>query len=640
MDLAIELLGALPDLPLFGPLWSLFRPGFISFLKTVRGKSDDEKIQVINKVVEIMLYSGVEFIAGYIWGLLKGVWEALTDPFVMLWQLGKGLFKVTDWLAGMGNRFFGGGSNNSGNATEEGQNAETQGVRVVHARTRNIDTAEASQSAGQTTIATNNNTEPSNQALGGRVAEMANELRPPAEQVRDNFFDAAQEYFSGSEGSSFDRLREKLGEAWDSAQSSIEGQGAQLADRTVNFLLAPNAAQAGADSAFKVGEFIGWLAGTIITEIVIAYFSAGTVTAAKGVMGVVKWIARLIDKVGDIFGVLFRVIGRLGKAVFKLFRKVGELFARAGRGAIRTVLSALETIANKLKRFADEIIGRLGGRAGRQAGGEAGERALRETSEEATERLGRESAEEVGERGAREAREEAGERGARDAATEVTELPAAIAEASAIAAANDALDTPIPILIGLLLPLKRRYRWIERFEARPKAALGHYSIHMIASDNEIDSQYSTSLLQSQEVPHRPLTPEQRRDLHNKVDNRTISRDEWERLQWDRRFSNRRSRGVARYWRSEKKRLREGLPGTRQWTPEQRQAILAGRTPQLEGSAIEGHHRYNAIDYPQLADDPLNIYPVSRAEHQYRWHGGNWQNDTMGEPLNPLFPEEF
>ncbi|MDR9863258.1 hypothetical protein, partial [Pseudomonas baetica] len=44
--------------------------------------------------------------------------------------------------------------------------------------------------------------------------------------------------------------------------------------------------------------------------------------------------------------------------------------------------------------------------------------------------------------------------------------------------------------------------------------------------------------------------------------------------------------------------------------------------------------------PQLADKPFNIYPVTREEHLYRWHDGNFQKDTMGKPLNPLISEDF
>jgi GHH signature containing HNH/Endo VII superfamily nuclease toxin len=152
--------------------------------------------------------------------------------------------------------------------------------------------------------------------------------------------------------------------------------------------------------------------------------------------------------------------------------------------------------------------------------------------------------------------------------------------------------------------------------------------------------FEDNTVPSYQTPHRPVTDAQRRVLRQKLNDRTITREEYARLEWDRRFNNRRARGVSRFWSQERRLLRSGQPGTRNWTPEQRADILAGRTPKHNGIPIEGHHRYNALDHPQLADDASNIYPATDAEHFQRWHDGNYQNDTFGEPLNPQFPEEF
>ncbi|OCA77129.1 hypothetical protein BBI01_01310 [Chryseobacterium artocarpi] len=143
-----------------------------------------------------------------------------------------------------------------------------------------------------------------------------------------------------------------------------------------------------------------------------------------------------------------------------------------------------------------------------------------------------------------------------------------------------------------------------------------------------------------ETPFSPLSAADRKVLKEKLKNRTITKEEYKRLEWDRRFTNRRARGVSRFWANERKLLRDELPGTRDWTPEQRQDILNGKTPKFDGDPIEGHHRYNALDHPHLADNPHNIYPATDKEHLYRWHGGNYRNDTYGTPNNPHYPEEF
>jgi hypothetical protein len=143
-----------------------------------------------------------------------------------------------------------------------------------------------------------------------------------------------------------------------------------------------------------------------------------------------------------------------------------------------------------------------------------------------------------------------------------------------------------------------------------------------------------------ELPYQPLGPREEAELLAKAKNRTITSDEWARLQFHRRLKNRRNRGVDRFWAQERRRLRAGEPGTRNWTDEQRADILAGRTPKHAGAPMEGHHKHNAADYPDIADQGDNIYPATRDEHLNRWHGGNFQNDTDGAPLDTSVGEEF
>ena len=141
-------------------------------------------------------------------------------------------------------------------------------------------------------------------------------------------------------------------------------------------------------------------------------------------------------------------------------------------------------------------------------------------------------------------------------------------------------------------------------------------------------------------PYSQLSPKLKKELLNKVEDRKITKNEYKLLQWDRRFKNRRNRGVKRCWTQERNELLKGGNGTRNWNQQQRSDIINRKTPQFNGKPMEGHHKYNAIDYPQIADDPKNIYLATNNEHFERWHGGNYQNDTCGVPLNPSYPEEF
>lgn len=73
---------------------------------------------------------------------------------------------------------------------------------------------------------------------------------------------------------------------------------------------------------------------------------------------------------------------------------------------------------------------------------------------------------------------------------EAVELSAAMVQARAIAVANDALNTPVSAVIAQLMTLRRRYRWIERFEARLEGP-DTYSLWLIASRHQFYRRYTS-----------------------------------------------------------------------------------------------------------------------------------------------------
>src|SRR5690606_26967368 len=52
------------------------------------------------------------------------------------------------------------------------------------------------------------------------------------------------------------------------------------------------------------------------------------------------------------------------------------------------------------------------------------------------------------------------------------------------------------------------------------------------------------------VPYSPVTKSQRAVLKSKMDQRTMTKEEYKRLDWDRRFANKRAKGVSRFWADE------------------------------------------------------------------------------------------
>jgi hypothetical protein len=146
-------------------------------------------------------------------------------------------------------------------------------------------------------------------------------------------------------------------------------------------------------------------------------------------------------------------------------------------------------------------------------------------------------------------------------------------------------------------------------------------------------------LTPRETPYKIMSSKKMKILNEKVKNRTITREEWKQLQWNKRFKRRRDRGVDNFWEQEKVRVMNGNP-TRNWTPEQIKDILNGNIPKHNGKPIIGHHAYSASKYPQLADKGEIIYPVTFREHLYLWHGGNYRDSLPGRPINDSIPNDF
>jgi hypothetical protein len=114
------------------------------------------------------------------------------------------------------------------------------------------------------------------------------------------------------------------------------------------------------------------------------------------------------------------------------------------------------------------------------------------------------------------------------AAKKAKELPGAMAQAKAITKANDAANTPAPALIGVLnASVKSKYSWLKRFEARPKAVPGHYSIHMIASEHQVDPDYSVRVGPSGKRWDDPTMTEDEfiRDYKDRYPKTSLSDDE-------------------------------------------------------------------------------------------------------------------
>ena len=402
LDAIIGILQVLPELPIMGPLWSILKTGVLGFLEGVKGRDDNEKIAITNKLAKIISGASPAFMFGFIKGLLKGIWEGITDPFILMYTAIQGLGNLIQWLNDTANAAF----DNDDSASAPSPSSEST-ITQATSEYLSSESSEASfESPAQEQSAEGTIPPSERQSIGQRMGEMAAELQPPAEQVTGGFMPAIEEVFSGGEGMSYEELGQKLGEAWEAVQNAVQSAGQDLANRVCEFLLQDSAEG-------EMGEAVGWLAGTIAFEVVLGILTAGSVTAAKGVMKVLKIFAKVLDWTGEVMGVAFKGLAKLGGFVLDVVKGIGKLLSNAG-GAARVVMDGIREIGEKLLRFADELLGTVGRGASGEAAETAAERTARETAEAGAERTAREAAEAGSERAAQEAAEAGAERTTRE----------------------------------------------------------------------------------------------------------------------------------------------------------------------------------------------------------------------------------
>ena len=147
----------------------------------------------------------------------------------------------------------------------------------------------------------------------------------------------------------------------------------------------------------------------------------------------------------------------------------------------------------------------------------------------------------------------------------------------------------------------------------------------------------TKGLDTREHPskYKQISAKEKSRLESKVRDRTITKDEYKKLEWNKKISARRQDAVNEFWDQEQIRLQKGENGMRNWSPQQKADILNGKRPTYNGKTIQGHHTYSVSKYPHLSGNSEVIYPATFNEHLKGWHGGNFRNSLPGEPIKTI-----
>lgn len=400
LDVVIGILEETPNLPMFGLLWPLLKPGIIGFLQAFRDiDDDDEKIKVTDKIAKIISGASLDFLLGFVKGFLIGIWEGITDPFVLIYSAIELQYKLVNWLTETAARGLGSddeATTMTGERTDE-EPGETSSPTVLHRRDRTGVTEEDAE-------------------LAEVMQDTADELEDPATQVVDDFMPAVEEFFSGGEGMSLEELADKLSEAWTSIEDTIRDEGQELGEQAIDYLLQDQAEG-------EIGEGVGWLVGTITFEVVLAILTVGAANATEGILHTLEPLLKILDWTGEALGAAFRALKRAGGFVIDLVEGLGKAVSNAG-GSLGRVMDALREIGEILMSKADEMLGlssRLGDEVAEEVAEEAAEEAAEELVEETVEEVVEESVEEISEEAMEEATEEAVEETAEETAEEASE---------------------------------------------------------------------------------------------------------------------------------------------------------------------------------------------------------------------------
>ncbi|WP_336364718.1 eCIS core domain-containing protein [Halalkalicoccus salilacus] len=497
-----------------GPLASIVEETVVGFLVRVRDATDKVKIDASNRIAQLLGGGSLDFVGGFLWGMLKGLWEGLTDPFKLIYMLVKAGVGATRYLY---NLLVGGAAEAvhrvSPGETGTGEvptGASAGGTMAPTAEALSGVTAGSSPERPVTTATSEETVVPPSPTSA--TASSLQEAVATTAGVEEELL-AGQERAASRENATPEGLFGLLSSVWNQVLGKAKEIGASLAEALLGYLSLPD---------FELGDKLGSLAGMVLFEVLLNALTAFAYSAVSATRSVLRVIVRLLDVGGEIFGGLMKLFGKIRGPVTSALGGLGRFLEKIP--GLRTVWEKASNAFRSVFRYTDEAAsaGRGTRRAGTETAEEAGERVAKEVMEETGERAGREAVEEAGERTAREVGGEASKRTGRrtDEAAKATEYRQAVTLARGIVRVYDEADAPFNLLLGHLMSLTNRFRWIKRFEARPKGSAERHSVYLVSSPGKYVGSHEVS---SRNRPPAGLTERETQEYLTK----TYSSGTWE-----------------------------------------------------------------------------------------------------------------
>lgn len=480
LDIVVNALRSMVDLPFLGPLWPLLKAGVIGFLDRLRHMTDDVKEAVSNKVAKIISGASPAFMLAFVKGFLSGIWSGISDPISLLWSILDGIVGAVDAIGNAASRFL----------------APATPVTAVAAApvTAAPATAPSAKPDATPVPASASAAAPANDDRGSVSAllmQMVTDLAAPFADVTKNFWSAVSDYFSSTPGVTFGDLIDKLGNAWSSLKSSIETAGGKLADLLVGFLQRD-------DAEDKMGDAVGSATGQFAFQALLDFLTAGTWEVADetimALKPVITVIAKVINWPMEVMGEAMSLLKKLGSFVVDGIKGLAGMAKEAAAGAFKTVVEAIRTIGDKLVQWGERIAAKLGGGVAHE--GEAAlekealgaeTKAIESDVAKSVETSGAEKTEQqIAEDAQRKAEQDAAkdeESAAQKEEQKAAQHEAAEEAAEGVVTESDFEDDALATTLVKLYAVQLAFPWIENFEMEEEA--GEEIYYMRASKTRI-----------------------------------------------------------------------------------------------------------------------------------------------------------
>lgn len=101
LRIVIRIVRAIPGNPLLGLLWPFIKAGLLGFLEKALEFDTARKVQIADRFAKIASGGSTSFVLGYLGGLVLGLWDGISGPFVLLGDIAELIGGIFSWLGRM-----------------------------------------------------------------------------------------------------------------------------------------------------------------------------------------------------------------------------------------------------------------------------------------------------------------------------------------------------------------------------------------------------------------------------------------------------------------------------------------------------------------------------------------------------------